>query len=298
MTTIESCPVCESKKFRPFISCIDFTVSRETFHIVQCESCSFTLTNPQPPQTDIGRYYQSDEYISHTNKASSLIDRIYLYARNYTLKWKLGLIDHATESDPAKTQKRLLDFGCGTGAFIQYCRQNDWTVSGVEPSSQARQLAQRDNPNVFESLNQCTENTYDIITLWHVLEHVPNLDITLQQLKEKLSVNGTMFIAVPNYKSWDGNHYNSYWAGYDVPRHLWHFSQSTMTLLLQKNNLNLVATIPMKLDAFYICLLSEKYKTGKMSIASMAVAFMKGLKSNWTAKKNNEYSSLIYVIRK
>jgi 2-polyprenyl-3-methyl-5-hydroxy-6-metoxy-1,4-benzoquinol methylase len=252
------------------------------------------LTNPRPEDDHISSYYQSQDYISHTNKASSLIDWIYLRARKYTLSWKLRIIN--TASSKSKT---LLDYGCGTGAFLQYCQQHDWNVQGIEPSAEARSMASKIvGRNIVPDINQLTDLTYDVITLWHVLEHVPDLNGTIQKLKDKLTDNGTMFIAVPNHTSWDGKRYREHWAGYDVPRHLWHFSQSTMKTLFAKNDLKVVGILPMKLDAYYISLLSEKYKRQNTSVGGMITAFVNGFRSNLNANHNNEYSSLIYVIKK
>jgi 2-polyprenyl-3-methyl-5-hydroxy-6-metoxy-1,4-benzoquinol methylase len=294
MTTLSNCPLCNNQIFEPFLNCIDYTVSRETFKIVRCKNCLFTFTSPRPADETIGSYYQSTDYISHTNKAASLIDGIYLRARNYTLNWKLDLITAAAKSSP----KNLLDYGCGTGAFMTHCHENQWEVTGVEPSPEARKIAKEANENVLSSVESLKQQKFSIITLWHVLEHVPNLNETLLKLRASLADNGTMFIAVPNHNSWDGKHYDKYWAGYDVPRHLWHFSQTTMTLLLKNNNLKLINTVPMKLDSYYISLLSEKYKTGKTSLAGMVKAFVNGTRSNLAAKSNNDFSSLIYVVKK
>lgn len=297
MTIITECPVCNHKEFRPFLQCQDYTVSRETFQLNQCQHCLFIITSPRPDSNDIGSYYISDDYISHTNQAASLIDRIYLLARKYTLNWKLKLINQYALNAPGKS---LLDYGCGTGAFINHCRNHGWKTTGVEPSASAREMASAHSSDdtVHANLTEITESHFDAITLWHVLEHVQDLDQTLQKLRSLLKENGTMFIAVPNHMSWDGNLYKDFWAGYDVPRHLWHFSQSTMNLLLQKNNLKLLHTIPMKLDAFYISLLSEKYRRKKSSLSGMIKAFFNGINSNQRARKNNDYSSLIYVVKK
>lgn len=294
MMTINSCPMCGSETFEQFLDCIDYTVSRETFSIRTCKTCSFQITTPRPANNEIAKYYQSEDYISHTNKAASLIDRIYLLARRYTLSWKLNLLHQYSTGT-----KTLLDYGCGTGAFLQYAQQHQWEITGIEPASDARKIAiQQTKATVHSSVNELGEHQINIITLWHVLEHVPDLNHTLQQLANTLEKNGTMFIAVPNYNSWDAKLYKEHWAGFDVPRHLWHFSQKTMAILASKNNLKIVKTIPMKLDAFYISLLSEKYKQNKVSIIGLAKAFVNGLRSNVHARNTTEYSSLIYVIKK
>jgi 2-polyprenyl-3-methyl-5-hydroxy-6-metoxy-1,4-benzoquinol methylase len=253
------------------------------------------ITSPRPAETDLGKYYLSEDYISHNNEAKSLIDKIYLQARNYTLAWKRKLIIAHTK----RTENKLLDYGCGTGAFIQATTKDNWQSFGVEPSQEARNQATRLTQSpIHKSLEELKNHSFDAITLWHVLEHVPDLNELLQKLKSVLADNGTMFIAVPNHSSWDGKNYKEHWAGYDVPRHLWHFSHQTMKRLVENNGLKLQQIIPMKLDSFYISLLSEKYKKGKTTIPGMINAFINGLKSNILAKRNGQYSSLIYIVRK
>jgi len=295
MTSITSCPICGNNLFRPFLQCIDYTVSHEKFSLHKCSTCNFTLTSPRPTDEVIGSYYLSNDYISHSNKATSIIDHLYLLARKFTLRWKINLLTKNSEG----SRKRILDYGSGTGAFLQYCTSQGWAASGVEPSENARSFCQKNNQlSVYQSINEIEEDKFNAITLWHVLEHIPDLDCILQQLKSKLSSTGTLFIAVPNHTSWDGRHYKEYWAGYDVPRHLWHFSRENMDKLLNKNGLTVTKVIPMKLDAYYISLLSEKYKRKKSTIFGMIVAFINGTRSNWQAARTGEYSSLIYIVKR
>jgi 2-polyprenyl-3-methyl-5-hydroxy-6-metoxy-1,4-benzoquinol methylase len=296
MKELKSCPVCQNTSFQKFITAKDYTVSRETFDLVKCDSCGFVFSNPIPDTERLGDYYISNDYISHSKNATGLIDKIYVVARSFTLKWKLDLIQEYT-GDQDKT---ILDYGCGTGDFLKACKDNGWTVTGVEPSDKARELAvDQTHEKIAASLKQVETKEFSTITLWHVLEHIEDLNNTLQQLKEKLSENGTLLIAVPNHAAWDGTHYGQYWAGYDVPRHLWHFTQQTMKALLTKNSLKLADIVPMKLDAYYISLLSEKYKAnGKAGVPGMIIAALKGLRSNLNARKNKNYSSLIYIVRK
>lgn len=295
MIHVTSCPLCGNNTFQNLFNCKDYTVSQESFTLIKCERCSFVLTSPRPDDSVLGKYYLSDDYISHTNQAKSLIDKVYLIARNYTLAWKRKLIiKHCT-----RVESKLLDYGCGTGAFLHATMQDGWKAFGVEPSKEAREEAQKvTQSKVYQSFEEIHDNTFDAITLWHVLEHVPDLNQLLQKLKSILSENGTMFIAVPNHSSWDGDNYKEYWAGYDVPRHLWHFSHETMKTLVENNGLKLKEIIPMKLDSFYISLLSEKYKKGNTTITGMLTAFKNGLKSNILATRNGQYSSLIYIVKK
>ena len=294
MQHLTACPVCQQTNFSAFLSCEDYTVSHETFHLQQCKDCGFVLTNPQPDESELPRYYQSDAYISHSNKTQNVIDRVYKVARNYTLNWKCNLVQKYSLQKPTS----LLDFGCGTGAFLQQCQQHDIRVAGVEPSSIARTEAIKITSAPISPTMENVNGAFDVITLWHVLEHVGDLNGTIASLKQTLHDKGTMFIAVPNYKSSDARKYGKYWAAYDVPRHLWHFSQESMKMVLEKHKLNLAKVLPMPLDAYYVSLLSEKYQAGANSGRNMVRGLLEGWKSNSVAEQTNEYSSLIYIVRK
>jgi 2-polyprenyl-3-methyl-5-hydroxy-6-metoxy-1,4-benzoquinol methylase len=233
-------------------------------------------------------------------KAATLIDRLYFIARNFTLKWKLGLITKRIQTKSISGRK-LLDVGSGTGEFLKIAKLGGWEVLGSEPSSEAIRHA---DPiiaeNIKSSLGVIRDNGYhfDVITLWHVLEHIENLNATIQELKSMLTKSGTIYVAVPNHLSWDSQHYQNYWAGYDVPRHIWHFSKKNMNLLMSKHGLTVTDIIPMRLDAIYVSLLSEKYLGMKnLTISRMLKALVNGLRSNYDAQKTMEYSSLIYVVK-
>lgn len=295
MVFVTTCPACGKNSWQKHLACLDYTVSHETFEITVCAECSLLSTNPRPDNQNISRYYQSTDYISHTDKASSLIDKIYLITRKFTLRWKQNLILNYTH-----TPGKLLDYGCGTGDFLTYCKERNWLTTGVEPASSARTIAAaKSGSTVSPDLNQLPAAEYDVITLWHVLEHIPSPNELLMNLQSLLAKDGILFIAVPNYKSYDGEYYNSTWAGYDVPRHLWHFNKDSMQKLLSENKLHLLKVHPMKLDSFYVSLLSEKYiHNGKATIRSYIKAFAIGLRSNLRARKTGNFSSLIYVVKK
>lgn len=295
MIAVTNCPICGNHIFQDVFTCKDYTATHESFALIKCQQCQFVITSPRPSDDELGKYYLSEDYISHTNEAKTLLDKIYLAARNYTLAWKRKLILNQS----TRIENKLLDYGCGTGAFLHATTKDGWKSFGVEPSAQAREEAKKiTNAPVYKSVEEISNDTFDSITLWHVLEHVPDLNQLLQKLKSLLAENGTMFIAVPNHSSWDGKNYSQHWAGFDVPRHLWHFSDQNMKKLVENNGLELKQIVPMKLDAFYISLLSEKYRRGNTTIVGMTAAFINGLKSNILASRNGQYSSLIYIVRK
>lgn len=288
---VTSCPVCGNQSFQPFISTEDFTVTRETFSLVRCAGCDLLITSPRPAEADIGKYYQSADYISHTNGGASLFDIAYRTVRRSALRRKLNLVNR---HQPAKGT--ILDFGCGTGSFLETCTASQWSATGVEPSAAARE---RIPPGitVYENPGKLTED-YNAITLWHVLEHIHRLPETLSQLSQRLKTGGTIFIAVPNPESYDAQHYQQYWAAYDLPRHLWHFNKKNMKRLLESKGLKLDNIQPMKLDAYYVSLLSERYKNpGTPAPLRLINATITAWRSNLKAGTDN-HSSLIYIASK
>lgn len=293
MEELKNCPVCQNNTFIEFLKVQDFTVSQEKFSIQECKNCGFKFTNPRPDLTQIGEYYKAESYISHTNTSKGLIAKLYHSVRKYTLKGKLNLINSLI---PQKG--KLLDVGCGTGMFLNVCREDGWIVNGIEPDGGARQIAEEINKASIktEILSSFKNETFDIITMWHVLEHVHLLNKTVDWLNERLSENGYLIIAVPNHESKDAEIYQEHWAGYDVPRHLYHYSQKSIKQLFEQKGFSLKETLPMKFDSFYVSMLSTKYQSGKINYIK---AFLDGLKSNMSAGSNNgNYSSLIYIFKK
>lgn len=292
MVDVTECPVCKSRLIRPFRTCKDFTVSLETFTVNRCDVCTLAITSPRPDSENLGQYYQSEDYISHSGKSAGLMGPLYKMARKFALGWKARIVKNKNRPGLA------LDFGCGTGDFIKTLKTKGWTVEGVEPSDLARTKAELvTGQKLHASLSSLTTPQFDAITAWHVIEHVPELNAVIQQLTKLLKKDGTIFIAVPNYESPDAKKYKDFWAGYDVPRHLWHFSRKSMTLLLETHGLHIKEIVPMKLDAYYVSMLSERYRHGKKrSLGNFLRGLISGFGSNLAADSNN-YSSLIYVAR-
>jgi 2-polyprenyl-3-methyl-5-hydroxy-6-metoxy-1,4-benzoquinol methylase len=293
MKQISNCPVCNSNKFKNFINCEDFTVSHENFDIVECESCNFRFTNPIPELSHLGDYYESEDYISHSNTSKDLISKIYQIARKGAIRKKHDLVKSRVSGD------NWLDIGCGTGDFMHYCEVNGLNISGIEPSDKAREFGvQEYGLEIFpeSKLEEFAPESFDAITMWHVLEHVYPLQNRVKKILSLLRPNGVAFIAVPNCNSLDAKIYKEHWAAYDVPRHLYHFRQDQMKQLWEMNGGKVQEVLPMKLDSYYVSLLSEKYKGS--GIMSYPKAFFNGLRSNHAAVKSGEWSSLIYVVGK
>lgn len=279
----------------------DYSVSGESFQLIHNKEWDYLETVPKPELDKLAAYYKSDDYISHTDTSRNLFEKVYQLIRSLSLKRKLKLINEALDHDPnsfSASEKKLLDFGCGTGDFLKVAQANGWDVTGIEPNQKARNLANNkcaDAAFDTEYLNDLPPNEFDVITLWHVLEHLPDLQNQLHTLERLLTQNGTLVIAVPNYKSKDAKHYKKCWAAYDVPRHLYHFSQKAISKLAVAHKMKVIKTKPMIFDAFYVSLLSEKHKSGHMNPVK---ALWNGLRSNWSAKQSGEYSSLIYILKK
>jgi 2-polyprenyl-3-methyl-5-hydroxy-6-metoxy-1,4-benzoquinol methylase len=295
MITYTQCPVCHSTEIHYAFSAKDYTVSNEMFSVVKCEGCTHMFTQNVATQNDIGKYYQSENYISHSDTQEGIVNKLYHAVRKRTLTGKKNLV----QTETGKQHGKILDIGCGTGAFLNTMKQAGWESTGLEPDDAARMKAvelYNINPQPSQQIFNLPHNTYDAITMWHVLEHVHQLHEYIAQLKNMLTANGRIFIAVPNYKSYDAQHYAAHWAAYDVPRHLYHFSPASMKNLVEQHGLTIKKIKPMWFDSFYVSMLSEQYKNGKGNIVK---AFFIGFVSNLKTIFNKEKcSSLIYVIGK
>ena len=271
-----------------FMQVKDFSVSQENFDLLHNEELDMLVTSPQPNLEKLPSYYESDDYISHTDGKRSLFEKMYHIVKIIALQNKLKLINSQS------LKGNLLDIGAGTGDFLVVAKNNGWKIKGIEPGEKPKAIAVNKGVSFANDLSELENNSFDIITMWHVLEHVPNLEFQIKELKRLLKPNGTILIAVPNFNSFDANYYGKFWAAFDVPRHLWHFSKTAIDKLFLKENLQLIQVMPMKYDSFYVSLLSEKYKNGKMNFLK---AFWIGFKSNRYGSRNNEYSSHTYVIK-
>lgn len=294
--TFSKCPACGSEAIGKVLACKDHTVSNKIFEVWECRDCTIRFTQNIPDLNTIGPYYQSDTYISHSDTEKGLVNKVYKFARSYTLNWKIDLVKSCLDKGLAKG--KLLDIGAGTGAFLHKAFDSGWLVTGIEPDEGARKICeekygiQADSP---EKLFDFPDGQYDAVTMWHVLEHVHQLHEYMDQVKRVLKGDGVALIALPNYTSADAAHYKEHWAAYDVPRHLYHFSPPALSRLVNQHGLQVDSIEPMWLDAFYISMLSEGYKKRK---GNLVAAVMNGCQSNFRAFNRKEAcSSLVYIVR-
>ena len=287
------CPVCGSAGISEVFKVKDNTVSQEYFEIYHCRNCQVRFTQNPPSETSIGAYYKSEDYISHTDSSKGLINRMYRFVRNFSLNQKKKLV----EKETGLKNGNLLDVGSGTGHFASAMQKAAWKVTGLEPDEGARAVAFKEHSIELlpsAELFNLSEKKFNAITLWHVLEHVHDVKKYIQTFKKLLADTGRLVIAVPNYTSYDAEKYKEYWAAYDVPRHLYHFTPQTMQWLMKECGLKIVDVKPMWFDSFYVSLLSSKYKNGNTNWVG---AFWTGLISNFKAIGDaKKCSSVIYIV--
>ena len=289
------CPLCKSENITKRFACKDMFATGEMFDIVECHECGLVFTQGVPDEKEIGRYYESPAYISHSNTNKGLVNKAYHLARSIMLRRKVRLINKLTLLKSGK----LLDYGAGTGYFAQAMTNAGWEVTAIEKSEQARKLAMNEfglEIKPEEHLAAMENKSIDVITMWHVMEHIQNPDRMWKEIYRILDDTGIAVIAVPNCKSYDAQEYKEHWAAYDVPRHLWHFTPGTIMRWGEKHGFILERQMTMPFDGFYISMLSEGYRgTGMKCVKGL----WNGLKG-WFAQANRRSasSSIIYVFRK
>ena len=288
---MNSCPICTTEMKFKFVT-KDYLVTGESFDIVECEACSIRTTTPFPDKKIIGNYYSSDDYISHDDKVSGIFDSIYGLVRTYQLNKKKKLIGKYFN----KSNGKILDVGCGAGDFLQYMKENHWNINGVDTSNKARKIANKKlNIKVMDPKDWINnKEKYDVITCWHSLEHVHEPWVYLDKIKKSLTLDGFLIVALPNYQSTDAKIYKEFWAAYDTPRHLYHFTIKSMNKTIKPHGLNIESIYRMNFDPFYVSMLSAKH---------MGKSFMSGLINgfkSWTLSifSKDKCSSLIFIIKK
>jgi SAM-dependent methyltransferase len=291
----KTCPLCTGLKISHFQTCTDHFVSREVFDICRCENCGFIFTQDTPPEPEAGRYYESDDYISHSNTKKGITEKIYQVVRRFMLLRKKNLINKIT----GISSGAILDIGSGTGHFLNNMKTAGWDVKGIEINEKAREYAASQfNIDTIspEKINTLPLKSFDCITLWHVLEHFYDPFRVMEDIAGFIKPGGTVLIALPNSSSFDASYYGDKWAAYDVPRHLWHFNPSTFSIFALKNKFSIIEKLYLPFDVFYISILSEKYKGSKFPLVTGTI---NGLRFTLRTIFNKAgCSSVIYILRK
>ena len=287
--TKNECPVCLSKKINFSFKCKDYMITQEEFDVAKCSNCDFLFTNPVPVVSEIGKYYESDVYVSHSNTKTGLKNFVYHLVRNFTLQRKIDLVKRYV------SRGTLMDIGSGAGYFLNKARGSGYSSFGLEPSKEVREGAIEsfglDVKDISE-LHTLSDKSVDVITMWHVLEHVYDLNRDVQRMLDVLKDDGVLIVAVPNPGSWDAKFYGDLWGGWDVPRHLYHFTEKDVRTLFDRHKAEVVEVKPMQFDPVYVSMLSEQYKGG-----STLSAIKNGLTS-YLNKNRYGCTSQIYIIKK
>lgn len=290
----DCCPLCGSKRIAPYLRVRDHSISGEYFPIWRCADCTFTFTQDAPGPEEIGPYYKSENYISHSDNKEGLVNRLYHRARTYMLERKFDLVDRLAKG------KVLLDVGTGTGYFPHHMQTRGYRVTGVEIDADARAYGSEKfgldvHPPTYLR-EGATPGHYDVITLWHVLEHLYTPREDLRRFHELLKPDGVLVIAVPNLESADAAAFGADWAAYDVPRHLWHFSPATLGKLAAQAGFEVTETHQMPLDPFYVSIMSSRYRSGGGGLLTGGVRGLQSFLTGWRDARRG--SSVIYVLRK
>jgi 2-polyprenyl-3-methyl-5-hydroxy-6-metoxy-1,4-benzoquinol methylase len=287
------CPLCSSEKISFYLKCTDHLVSKEEFDLFKCSACGFVFTREYPDEQSIGKYYESDNYISHDDNAKGFINKIYLPARNIMLRRKRRIIEKAT----GLRKSKILDIGCGTGYFAGTMKKSGWDVTGIEPNKKAREYgSKRFGIDILspEQISGLASQSFDCITMWHVLEHFQDPFGYAEEIVRLLKPGGVCFSALPNCNSSDAKCYSEFWAAYDVPRHLWHFTPETYRIFAEKTGFQITGMRPLPLDVIYISMVSEKNKgTRFYFLAGMMKGFLFAFRTPFNKRKS---SSLIYFM--
>lgn len=292
MIKILECAVCGGDSFTHYLETEDYFFTKEKFNLSKCKSCGFVFTNPVPLDSEIGKYYETEKYFSHNSDNKGVFSKIYSQVRNLNLKNKYNIIERY------KSSGKLLDIGCGTGEFLNFGLKNNWKVKGIEPNENARKFSITNygiEVGDENELNKMDNNLFDVVTMWHVLEHVSSLNERMLTISKILRKDGIAIIALPMIDSPDSIKFGKYWAGLDVPRHLYHFSANSFEKLATENNFNVIDKYPMKFDSFYVSWLSRQAKENSFAFLRGVID---GFISNIKAKSNSNYSSMIFVLKK
>ena len=267
------------------IEVVDHFLTKETFTIKKTLIKGLLKTHPAPSKNKIQLYYRSDKYISHNSTTPGVFFFIYRVIRSFNFWFKYKFVGKK------ELFSKTLDFGSGDQYFMEQLQRRNHNVFGIDPLKS--NISKQVYGSVFdESLDS---KNFSCITAWHSLEHVHDLENTITRFHKILDDNGTVIVAVPNYRSFDARLYKSFWAAYDVPRHLWHFDKKSIKKVFSNNGFSFIKSAPLLFDSYYVSLLSERYKKSIFRVFNSIVV---GTVSNIIGFFTKEYSSNIFVFKK
>lgn len=278
----------KAKKNR-ILRATDYLVSGESFDIYWDSKKKRAWTDVEYLNS-LDTYYKSADYISHHSRPHSFTQRLYVWARTLMLNYKYLIL-----KNNINFKSSLLDIGCGTGSFLTFMKKKGFKVYGVENNSKARSFCLENNLETLATEASLPNDNFDLVTLWHVLEHLPNSEKSIATYRELLKKDGLLLIAVPNFQSHDRIHYQKDWAALDVPRHLWHFTPKGLTTMVEEIGFDLIQKKALGLDVFYICYLSEKHKDKSLPLLR---GIFKGSFFLVKALFTKKHSSLVFVFKK
>lgn len=291
----DPCPICGASGQTPYANCTDFMVSKESYYLLRCPSCGVVYTLDPPSENELRRYDKLSLKLKLGDAPKSLMEKLYYHVRARMLRKKAKII----ETYAYRTSGSLLNYGAKTGYFSHRMERRGWKVTSLERYHEERLFSLEmfhHRMMDMSELDKLHAGTFDVITMWHVFEHMHHPHELLDRFYELLRPGGVLVMACPNIRSTDAMYYGPYWAAYDVPRHLWHFDPVSLAQLLHRHGFTLMHHERMPFDSFYISILSEKHMRHKMAFLR---GMWEGLRS-WriSITHRGKSSSLIYVFRK
>jgi len=221
-----NCIACDSADLAPLYSTVspDGLLAKE-YEILRCSACGMGYTRPVPTREELAILYSGDY---HAPERATRFGRCAEFLRRLFLAHRFKLIAQEVKGGA------LLDYGCGNGEFVEYARGEAVDAVGIEPNYPASSRFVKNSTNELPP-----DARYDLITLWHVLEHIERPEEELRALAGRLADNGRIFISVPNFRSWEARFGKRMWFHLDAPRHICHYTPRSLELVMRKSGLRL-----------------------------------------------------------
>ena len=282
------CIICSSKYASSFISLNDrLSNSSKKYNLLKC-ICGFIYLNPRPDIGEINHYYKLDNYDPHKESFNSFWNTAYHYVQKVTLNWKYRIITKYIKKGS------LLDIGGGKGEFAQFINKKGWDVTFQDNMTD---LNRRENNSFFvrELSNVNSTKRFDVITLWHSLEHIHNIKYLFDSINNMLKDSGILIIAVPNMNAPERKFYKYTWAPYDAPRHLYHFNLDSLNKLCQNKGYYIMSKYSLYQDIPYNVILSTSRYSFFQLIKTILVICYTFL---YTLCAGPKYSSSLLIVCK